>query len=345
MPDRAKLEQMVQAKRMRRREFIAGLASLVACPHQVSRAQQPGGKRLIGVLMGFAESDLGAQSWLSTFRSALTKLGWSEGSNLLIEVRWAVAGTDQISALAKELVDLRPDTILGVTTPVTGALIRETTTIPIVFVAVADPIASGFAASLGRPGGNVTGFALYEPGMGGKWVQLLKEIAPNILRIKLLFNPTTSVPIKIYMPSIEAAASSLGVEVNLTPVQARDEIESIIAAEARNSGTGIVVMPDSFTTANRELITELTARHRLPAIYNATIFAESGGLIAYGGNFAEQFREAAAYIDRLLKGAKTADLPVQTPTKFDLIINLKTAKSMGVDVPIYLQQLATELIE
>jgi putative ABC transport system substrate-binding protein len=330
--------------RMKRRAFVAGLGGLVAWPLAL-RAQQAGSKRLVGVLMGFAESDAGAQSWLSTFRSALAKLGWLEGSNLQIEVRFAVAGTDQVSALAKDLVGLRPDAILGVTTPVTGGLIRETTTIPIVFVAVADPIASGFTASLGRPGGNVTGFALYEPGMGGTWVQLLKEIAPGIQRIALLFNPTTSVPVKIYMPSIEIAALFHGVEVNLTPVRTRDEIESLIAAEAQNAGTGIVVLPDSFTTANRELIIELAARHRLPAIYNAIVFTESGGLIAYGGNFAEQFREAAAYIDRLLKGAKTADLPVQTPTKFDLVINLKTAKSIGLDVPAHLQQLATEVIE
>lgn len=219
---------------------------------------------MIGVLMGFAKSDLGAQSWLSTFRNALTKLGWLEGRDLEIEVRWAVAGADRTSALARELVDLSPDAILAVTTPVTGVLVRETNTIPIVFVAVADPITSGFAASLGRPGGNVTGFALYEPGMGGKWVQLLKEIAPGILRIALLFNPTTSVPVKIYMPSIEAAASSLGMKVSLTPVQARDEIERAIVAEARNSDTGIVVMPDALTTANRELIIDLTARYRLP---------------------------------------------------------------------------------
>jgi putative tryptophan/tyrosine transport system substrate-binding protein len=329
---------------MRRRTFIAGLGGIVAWP-QASRAQQPHGKRLVGVLVGFAESDHGAQSWVGTFRNALTNLGWAEGTNIQIEVRWAVAGADRTTALAKQLVDLRPDAILGVTTPVTDVLIRETSTIPIVFVAVADPIASGFAASLGRPGGNVTGFALYEPEMGGKWVQLLKEIAPSIQRIALLFNPRTSVPVKIYMPSIEAAASSLAVKVNLTPIAARDEIESIIVAEARNPGSGVLVLPDSFTTANRELIISLTAHYRLPAIYNAVIFAESGGLIAYGGNFSESFRAAAAYIDRLLKGEKTADLPVQAPTKFDLIINLRAAKSIGIDVPIHLQQLATEVIE
>ena len=181
--------------------------------------------------------------------------------------------------------------------------------------------------------------------MGGKWVQLLKEIAPSVVRIVLLFNPVTSVPVKIYMPSIQTAASVLGVDVKIAQVHARDEIESVIVAEARDPGSGIVVMPDSFTTANRELIIALVARYRLPTIYNAVIFSEAGGLIAYGGNFAEQFREAAIYIDRILKGAKAADLPVQAPTKLDFIINLKTAKSMGLDVPMHLQRLATEVIE
>jgi putative ABC transport system substrate-binding protein len=247
--------------------------------------------------------------------------------------------------LAKELVDLRPDVILGQTTPVTDALIRGTRTIPIVFVTVSDPIASGFATSLARPGGNVTGFALFESSMGGKWVELLKQIAPRTVHVALLFNPATVVPLKIYMPSIQAAASSLAIQVSSVPVHAKDEIEGVIAAQARNPGGGLIVTPDSFTTSNRELISALAARYGVPTIHNATTYAESGGLIAFGTDFVEQFRQVAGYIDRILKGAKPADLPVQNPTKFKLIINLKAAKGLDLDVPLHLQQAADEVIE
>jgi putative ABC transport system substrate-binding protein len=195
------------------------------------------------------------------FRGALAKLGWTEGNNLRIELRWATSDADRTRTLTKELVDLRPDAMLGQTTPVTGALARETRTIPLVFVNVADPIASGFATSLRRPGGNVTGFALFESSMGGKWVKLLKEIAPRAVRVTLLFNPATAVPLKIYMPSIQAAASSFGIQASAAPVHAKDEIEGVIAAQARDPGGGLIVMPDSFTTANRELIIALAARY------------------------------------------------------------------------------------
>jgi putative ABC transport system substrate-binding protein len=248
--------------------------------------------------------------------------------------------------LAKELVDMRPDVILSHSTIVTSSLARETQTIPIVFVNVADPIASGFAASLARPGGNITGFTVDTSEQGGKWVQLLKEIAPHTVRVALLFNPATAAPLRVFMPSIQAAASSLAVEVSATPVHAKDEIEGVIAAQARNPGGGLIVMPDAFNVANRELIIALAARYAVPAIYyTPTYYARLGGLIAYGSNFAEQFREAAGYIDRILKGAKPADLPVQAPTKFELIINLKTAKALGIAVPQPLLSRADELIE
>jgi putative tryptophan/tyrosine transport system substrate-binding protein len=331
---------------MRRRDFIKTIVASTAVWPLVARAQQPERMRLIGVLMGFAESDPDAPSWLATFRGALAKLGWTEGNNLRIELRWAPSGdTDRIRTLARELVELRPDAILSQTTPVTGALAGETRTIPIVFVTVSDPIASGFATSLARPGGNVTGFALFDSSTGGKWVQLLKEIAPRTVRVALLFNPATAVPLKIYMPSIQAAASSFAIQASAAPVHAKDEIEGVIAEQARNPGGGLIVTPDSFTTANRELISALAARYGVPAIHNATIFVESGGLIAFGTDFAEQFREAAGYIDRILKGEKPADLPVQQPTKFRLAINLKAAKALGLDVPLHLQQLADEVIE
>jgi putative ABC transport system substrate-binding protein len=282
---------------------------------------------------------------VTAFRSALTKLGWTEGSNLRTEVRWGAGDADKIRSFAKEIVDLRPDAIVGQSTPVVVALVRETQTIPIVFVNVADPIGSGFVASLARPGSNLTGFMTDNSALGGKWVELLKEIAPRTVRVALMFNPTTAVPLKFYMPSVQAAASALGVEVNATPVHAKDEVEGVVAAQARDPGSGLIVMPDPFNAANREYITLLAARYRVPAMYYRREFAEAGGLVAYANDFAEQFPQAATYVDRILKGAKPEDLPVQAPTKFDLIINLKTAKSLGLDVPFGLQQRADALIE
>jgi putative ABC transport system substrate-binding protein len=327
---------------MRRREFLGGAAA--AWP-LATRAQPAGPVRLIGVLMGFAESDPAAQSWLAAFRGELTKLGVTESSNLRIELRWGAGDADRIRTLAKELVDLRPDAIFGQTTPVIGALARETRTIPIVFAAVADPIGSGFAASLAHPGGNITGFTSADPAMGGKWVELLKEIASRTVRVALLFNPTTAPPLQFFMPHIQAAASSFAIRVRAAPVHAKDEIEGIIAAQARYTGGGLIVMPDPFNAANRDLIIALAARYGVPAIYFTRFFAESGGLISYGDDRAEPFRQAAGYIDRILKGAKPADLPMQAPTKFELMINLKTAKALGLDVPSHLQQLADEVIE
>jgi putative ABC transport system substrate-binding protein len=225
------------------------------------------------------------------------------------------------------------------------ALARETQTIPIVFVNVADPIGSGFVVSLARPSGNLTGFMTDNSALGGKWVELLKEIAPRTVRVALMFNPTTAVPLKFYMPSVQAAASTSGVEANATPVHAKDEIEGVIAALARDQGSSLIVMPDPFNGANREHITLLAARYRVPAIYYRREFAEAGGLIAYASDFAEQFPQAAAYVDRILKGAKPEDLPVQAPTKFELVINLKTAKALGLDVPPTLLAAADEVIE
>jgi len=204
---------------------------------------------------------------------------------------------------------------------------------------------SGFVKSLAHPGGNLTGFTTDNPALGGKWVQLLKEIAPRTMRVALLFNPATAVPLKFYMPSVQAAASTSGIEVDATPVQAKDEIEGVIAAQARDQGRGLIVMPDPFNGANHEQIILLAARYRVPAMYYRREFAEAGGLIAYANDFAEQFPQAAAYVDRILKGAKPADLSVQAPTKFDLVINLKTAKSLDLDVPFGMQQRADALIE
>jgi len=330
---------------MKRREFITLVGGATAIWPLAALAQQPGRIRLIGVLMGFGESDPAAQPYLAGFQGALTKLGRTEGSNLRTEVRWGAGDPDKFRLLAKEIVDLRPDAIVGQSTPVVVALVRETQTIPIVFVNVADPIGSGFVVSLAHPGGNSTGFMTDNSTLGSKWVELLKEIAPRTVRAALMFNPATAVPLKFYVPSLQAASSTLGVEVNATPVHAKDEIEGVIAAQAREQGSSLIVMPDPFNAVNREHITLLAARYRVPAMYYRREFVEAGGLISYANDFGEQFPQAATYVDRILKGAKPEDLPVQAPTKFDLIINLKTAKSLGLDVPFGMQQRADALIE
>jgi putative ABC transport system substrate-binding protein len=331
---------------MRRRDFIKVVGGSAAAWPLKARAQQPDRTRLIGVLMGYAESDRTAQSWLAAFRGALTKLGWTENSKLHIELRWTAGDADRMRMLAKELVEMRPNAILGVTTPVIAALAHETTTISIVFTGVSDPIGSGFVANLAHPGGNITGFMVNgDPALGGKWVELLKEIAPRTVRVALLFNPATTVPIQYFMPSIQTAASSFAVQVSATPVHTDDEIEGVIAAQGRDPGGGLIAMPDVSIDVNRELIIALASRYRVPTIYYNRFFSELGGLISYGDVRSEQFRLAAGYIDRILKGEKPADLPVQVPTKFELLINLKTVKELGLDVPLRLQQLADELIE
>jgi putative ABC transport system substrate-binding protein len=331
---------------MRRRDFITLVGGVAAGWPLTARAQQPA-VPVIGVLMAYAESDLTAQSWLAAFRTALGKLGWTEGSNLRIELRWSASDADRMRTLAKELVDLRPNAIFGVTTPVIGALARETKTIPIVFAGVSDPIGSGFAANLAHPGGNITGFMSNDPAgtLGGKWVELLKEIAPRTVHVALLFNPVTTVPLQYSLPSIQAAASSFAIEVSAAPVHAKDEIEGVIAAQARDPGGGLIAMPDVFNDVNRELIIALAARYSVPAIYFNRFFSEPGGLISYGDVRSEQFRLAAGYIDRILKGEKPADLPLQAPTKFELIINLKTAKALGLTVPPLMLGRADEVIE
>jgi putative tryptophan/tyrosine transport system substrate-binding protein len=329
---------------VRRREFIALVGSLAVSGPLAARAQQAGKMRLIGVLMGFAETDPAAQSLVTEFTGELTRLGWKSGGNLSIEVRWGAGDTDRIRALAKELVNLHPDAIFGQTTPVIDALARETQNIPIVFVTVSDPVGSGFATSLTHPGGNITGFTFVESAMGGKWVELLREIAPSTGHVALLFNPATAPPLKFYMPSIQAAASSFGIRVLVTPVHAKEEIEVIVAAQARDAGGSLIVMPDAFNAANHDLIISLVARYGVPALYGND-FARSGGLISYGSDFAETFHLAAGYIDRILKGTKAGELPIQLPTKFNLTLNLKTAKALGLTVPRSLLSVADDVIE
>jgi putative ABC transport system substrate-binding protein len=331
---------------MRRRAFIALVGGATAMWPLAARAQQPGSIRRIGVLMGYAETDPVAQSLVATFRDALTKLGWSEGRNLRVELRWAAGDADKVKKFAKELVDLRPDVILGQDTPVTAVLARETQAIPIVFAVVTDPIGAGFVASLAHPGGNITGFSSTESALGGKWVELLKEIAPRTVRAAVLFNPaTTSSFVQSYIVPIQAAASTFAIDVTAAPVSAKNQIESVIAQQAGNPGGALIVLPDQSNTTNRGSIIELSARYSVPTIYYNRLFTKSGGLISYGIDFAESYRQAAGYVDRILKGTKPADLPVQQPTRYELTINVKTAQMLGLHVPAHLQQIADEVIE
>ena len=287
-----------------------------------------------------------AQAEVTAFFDALKGLGWVEGRNLQADVRWGAGDAEKFQSLSKELVNLRPDLIVGTGTPVVAALVQETRTIPIVFVNVADPIGSGFVEGLSRPGGNLTGFTTDNSTLGGKWVELLKELSPSTARVTLLFNPATVVPLEIYMPSIQAAASSLAVEVNEAPVHAQDKIDAVIATQARDRRNSIIVVPDPFNVTNSRQIILLAARYGVPAMYfTPTYFMESGGLVAYGSDFAEQFPLAATYVDRILKGTKPAELPVQAPTEFDLVINLKTAKALGLEVSSSLLARAARVIE
>ena len=335
---------------VRRRKFITLLGGAsVAWPLarvRLAHAQQGERIRRIGVLMALAESDPQAQAHVARFREELQKLGWVEGRNIRIDIRWTTprdAGSRQ--RFAKELVALRPDLILSSTTPTTAALLQQTRTIPIVFAVVADPVGSGFVASFSRPGGNATGFIPVEPTMSGKWLELLKEIAPRVTRVAFLFNPATAAYAEYYLTSFKAAAAALALEAIAAPVRDPSELQSAIAAQARAPHGGLVVMPDSFLVAQWAAITSLAARYHLPAVYPFRFFVELGGLLSYGNDLVDSYRRAATYADRILKGAKPGELPVQAPVKFELVINLKTAKALGLAVPSLLQQRADVVIE
>ena len=328
---------------MRRRDFIAGIAGSTAWP-VVARAQTPSRMRKMGILLGNAE-DLEAQSWIAALREELGKLGWIEGRNIEIDIRWGSADLASMKRSAKELVALQPDCILTQSTPAAGAMLEQTRTIPIVFVLVADPVGSGYIASLPRPGGNATGFTPIVGSLGGKWVELLKEIAPRLTRVTLLFNPPTATYIQAYLNPFKAAAASVGVEAIVAPVNDMTEVQSQITTQARAPNSGIVVIPDTFTQRYLGEITALAARYRVPAIYWSRSFAEIGGLISYGPFLVDEFRRAASYLDRILKGEKPSDLPVQAPVRFELVINLKTAKALALTIPPTLHALADELIE
>jgi putative tryptophan/tyrosine transport system substrate-binding protein len=328
---------------MRRREFIAGLAGAAAWP-VVARAQQADRVRHVGALMNGDPGDAIGQVDLMAFRKGLTELGWTEGRNIDIELRWPGGNVERAQAFAKELVGLRPDVLLARTTPAVDALKKETSTIPIVLVNVVEPVEQGFVQSLARPGGNITGFTNFEESVGGKMLQLLKEVDPRIKRVAVIYNPQTAPFGGLYFRSMESAASVLAVETVTLLVQSAADIEAAMTAFARQPGGGVVAIPDSFTVQHRDLLIALAARNRLPAIY-AYIQASMGGLMTYTVDTRDLMHRAAGYIDRILKGEKPAELAVQQPARFNLVINLKTAKALGLTVPQTLLVAADEVIE
>ena len=328
---------------MRRREFITLLGGAAAWP-LAARAQEP--TRRIGMLIGYAENDPEIQARLAAFRQALERNGWKEGSSVRIDYRFAPGGPDQAQVLAKELIALHPDVLVGNSTPATAALLRETGTIPIVFVGVSDPVGSRFAASIARPGGSTTGFANFAPSMIGKWLEMLKQVAPDIVRAAVIFNPKTAPGGgSFFLEPFERLAPTFAIAPIAARVENANEIASTVAEVAREPGGSLIVMPDAFMTVHRQLIILLSARYALPAVYPYRYQAAEGGLLSYGVDDIDLMRRAAPYVGRILKGEKAADLPVQAPIKFELVINLRTAKVLGLTVPPTLIALADEVIE
>jgi putative ABC transport system substrate-binding protein len=328
--------------KIERRTFITLLSSAAAWPHGVI-AQQPDRPRRVGALLAIAENDPTAQPRIAVLQQALESRGWIIGRNLQIDYRWSAGNVSQFRAYAKELVALQPDVIIAHTTSAVVALHQETRAIPIVFIMIADPVNQKLVASLAHPGGNITGFTFIDPHTVVKWLELLTEIAPRVSRIALLFNPTTM--LTFYLHQLESSARSRSVDMIAASVYDPAEIENAMAAHAREPNAGLVVPPDSFTTVHRQLIIRLAARHRLPAIYGLPYMVPEGGLMAYGLDVMDQFRRAADYADRILKGTTPADLPVQQPTKFQFLINLKTANALGLNVPRILLARADEVFE
>jgi putative ABC transport system substrate-binding protein len=329
-----------------RREFITLLSGVAAWP-LAARAQQPGPMRRIGILMGGAKGDSQNEVGLTAFTKALQELGWTEGNNIRIDIRWAAGNVERMKNFAKELVGLQPDLLIAHTTQPTAALQRETKTIPIVFLIVSDPVGSGFVASLPRPGGNITGFINIESSLGGKWIEVLKEVVPNVTRAALMFNPDTATYFKYYLEPFEAAARSRGVEPIAAPVRTAADIERVIGRLTERPDARLAVMPDTAlsTQDNRDVIISLAARYRLPAIYPYRYWVGDGGLVSYGIDQVDLFRRMPTYIDRIFKGAKPDELPVQLPTRFELAVNLKTAKALGIEMPAMLLGRADEVIE
>ena len=330
---------------MRRRQFLALLGSMaIGCPADMV-SQKSDRVRRIGVLMTFTAGDAVGLRRAKIFTQALQDLGWTDGQNTRIDYRWPGGDIEQIQSLAKELVGSRPDVLVGIGSAPTAALQQATRTIPIVFLMSTDPVAEGIVQSLARPGGNATGFFATEPSLGGKWLELLKEIVPGLRRVAVIFNPETSTGGTSYLHSVETAAPLFSVEATGAPVHHAGDIELAISSLVREPGGGLIVLPDAFTASHLKQIIELAARYRLPAIYDVRNYANEGGLMSYGTDALDLYRRAASYVDQILKGANPANLPVQAQTKFGIVINLKTAKALGLTVPLSLLDRADEVIE
>src|SRR5215468_4665745 len=329
---------------MKRRAFITMLSGAAAAWPLAARAQQAERMRRIVVLSGIAH-DQEAEARIASFLKGLAELGWLEGRNIRVEVRWAAGDAERARTYAAEVLGFGPDVIVANGTAVVAALQQETRTVPIVFVLGLDPVESGFVSGLARPGGNITGFTTFEPEMGGKWLEVLKEIAPRVRRVALIFNPATQPSFATFLRSIEAAAPSFGVKPIPTPVHSVIEIEDAMAALGRESGGSFIVLPDVFTSTNVDPLVASAARHGLPALYPFPFFARQGGLVSYGIDLTDLFRRSASYVDRILRGTKPAELPVQTPNKFELVINSQTAKALKLEVPPTLLARADEVIE
>jgi putative tryptophan/tyrosine transport system substrate-binding protein len=328
---------------VKRRAFILALGGAAASVPLAARAQQNEPTRQIGILMTTADDPEG-QRRLSAFREGLEKRGWAEGKNIRIEVNWSVSDAERARSAVDELIGRAPDLILTSGTPATSALHRATAAIPGVFTVVSEPIEQGFVQSLAHPGGNITGFTNLEPGLGGKWIELLKETAPNVTRVAIIFNPQTAPAAIVTSRSADQAAEKLAIELVRSPVHDPAEIEPAIT-RLRRQADGFIMVPDTFLNIHRKLIVELASRYQIPAVYPSSYLVAEGGLASYGIDLADSFRQAAGYVDRIFHGEKPADLPVQQPTKFDLAINLKTAKALGLDVPLTLLARADEVIE
>ena len=329
---------------MKRREFIILLGGAVSAWPLGVRAQQPEHMRRIGVLVGYSASDLEGQASVAVLRERLRELGWAEGRNIRIDTRWAGGNADKARTFAKELVGMAPDLIVSSSNLVTEILQRETGTIPIVFVFVGDPVGSGFVTNVAHPGGNLTGFPVFETAIAGKWLEIFNEVAPGVSRVAFMIHPETPAHVG-FLQAAQAAAPPLKINLTTLAVHSAAEIESGVAEFAKQPNGGLIVAPHAVTVEHRNVILRMAARYRLPGLYPLRNFATDGGLIAYGTNPIDPFREGASYVNRILKGEKPGDLPVQFPTKYELVINLKTAKALGIIVPPSLLTRADEVIE
>jgi putative ABC transport system substrate-binding protein len=329
---------------MRRRDFITLLCGAALATPTIAHAQQSGLRR-IGALLQYREDNPEGRIWLNAFLDEFRKLGWSEGRNVRFDYRWAGMDEAAMRRFAREIVELKPDLIISSSSLTTRILRIETSTIPVLFLNIVDPVGQGLVASQSRPAGNITGFVNLEPSVTGKDVELLKEIAPGVTRIAIFFNPTTAPYHEIYLQPFRAATAALGIEAIERPVHDLAELDTVLATLTQKPNTGLIAMPDGFNTANAKEIAALMVRYKLPNVSSALASAREGGLLSYGNDIVDNYRRASSYADRILKGEKPSELPVQFPVKFQMIVNLKTAKLLGLDVPLFFQQRADEVIE